>query len=347
MVKKRIKALLIEDSLFMRKLISEIIKTDPDIDLIGYAADGKEGSAMALSLKPDVVITDMVMPEYDGMYVVRSLMQHHPVPIILLSALEKTNARIFDALQHGAFEFIDKPAALDHHTIKNYHLLPLIKAAAQTDVTILKARQRTKNPPGSAMANKKTKADILLIGASTGGPAAVETLITHLPGNLNIPIVIAQHMPSRFVEIFSERLNKRSDLLVKVAQSNEDLKPGVVYIVPSATNTIIKRKAADKVVFAFTAKRYPINNDPSIDGIFTSAAKVFGERTMGIILSGMGADGSKGLGAIRKQGGITIAQDEFSSTVYSMPKAAIDAGHAGHVVSLSNMSRFVLENLYC
>jgi two-component system chemotaxis response regulator CheB len=183
---------------------------------------------MALELKQDVVVTDMMMPEYDGMYVVRSVMEQRPVPIILLSSLEKTNSVIFDALQHGAFEFIDKLTILDKVS-KEYNLLNLIKEASRADVNLLKARQLTrKRKIDSVVGKKKLTYKIIAIGASTGGPGALETIVTNFPEKFTIPVVIAQHMPHRFLETFTQRLNERSNLTVKLAERGEVLAEGTV-----------------------------------------------------------------------------------------------------------------------
>jgi two-component system chemotaxis response regulator CheB len=301
---------------------------------------------MALTLKPDVVITDMVMPDYDGMYVVRSLMQHQPVPIILLSALEKTNAKIFDALQHGAFEFIDKPAALDKITIRNYHLIPLIKAASQADLGVLKARQVAQVVTKISTGLKARIYDILVIGASTGGPTAIENLLSHFPADIDIPVVIAQHMPERFLETFSARLNGRSNILVKLAQKDEKLAGGVVYITPGNINTVIEKIHQNEYLIRFTDEKYVASNFPSIDCLLQSVAISHGAKSMAIILSGMGTDGAQGLAAVKQNGGCTIVQDESSSVVYGMPKAAIDNGAVAHIVSLPNLPEFILSRVY-
>ncbi|HTJ48242.1 MAG TPA: chemotaxis-specific protein-glutamate methyltransferase CheB [Cyclobacteriaceae bacterium] len=342
----RIRTVLIDDSAFMRKVISDIITSDDSIELVGVADNGQQGCQMALELKPDVVITDMVMPDYDGMYVVNSVMEKNPVPIILLSSLEKTNVRIFDALQHGAFEFIDKPTDLDSVRIRDYRLLDLIKEASRTDISLLKAKQLAKQNSHHHSFDGILNYEIIVIGASTGGPGAVEHILNNIPTNLKIPVVIAQHMPHRFLETFSQRLNDQGQLPVHLAHKGEPIKGGTVYIAPGEANMRIEKNLVTGApMFTFTGKKYVEFNYPSIDCLFESVADTYGKNSIGVILTGMGKDGAAGLTKIRNAGGITIAQDEESSVVYGMPKVAWELGAASQVVSLKQIPGYLISCL--
>lgn len=342
----RIRTLLIEDSAFMRKVIGDIIRSDDSLDLVGIANNGREGSAMALELKPDVVITDMIMPEYDGMYVVQSVMEKYPTPIILLSSLEKSDTRIFDALQNGAFEFIDKPDDMDVLRLGNYRLLELIREASRTDITLLKARQLAKKNSHAHTFTTTTQYDIVVIGASTGGPGAIELIVNNLPSNLNIPVVIAQHMPARFLETFSARLNESSPLPVKLGSRGETLKSGIVYIATGESNTRIESNLVTGLpMITHTNRKYDEFNFPSVDCLFESVADVYGNRCIGVILTGMGKDGMVGLKKIKSLGGFTIAQDEVSSVVYGMPKAAVDYDAVRQTVRLKEIPGFIVSCL--
>jgi two-component system chemotaxis response regulator CheB len=342
----RIRTLLIDDSAFMRKVIGDIIRSDNSLDLVGIANNGREGSAMALELKPDVVITDMIMPEYDGMYVVQSVMEKYPTPIILLSSLEKSDTRIFDALQYGAFEFIDKPVDMDVVRLGNYRLLELIREASKTDITLLKARQLAKKNSHAHTFTTTTHYDIVVIGASTGGPGAVEQIVNNLPSNLNIPVVIAQHMPARFLETFSARLNENSPLPVKLGSRGETLKSGIVYIASGESNTRIENNLVTGLpMITHTSRKYDEFNFPSVDCLFESVADVYGNRCIGVILTGMGKDGMVGLKKIKSLGGFTIAQDEESSVVYGMPKAAVEFDAVRQTVRLKEIPGFIVSCL--
>lgn len=342
----RIRTVLIDDSAFMRKLIRDIIGSDDSIELVGIANNGQQGTQLAIELQPDVVITDMVMPDYDGVYVVSSLMEKQPVPIILLSSLEKTDNRIFDALKQGAFEFIDKPTDFQRDRIGNYRLIDLIKEASRTDVSALKAKQQANRNNFQHSFGDALNYDVLVIGASTGGPGAVETIITNLPCNLKIPVIVAQHMPTRFLESFTQRLNEASQLPVKLASKGETLHGGVVYVAPGETNTKVDINVlTKKPMINFTQKKFQEFNYPSIDCLFESVAETYGKNCIGVILTGMGKDGAVGLKKIREQGGYTIAQDEESSVVYGMPKVAYETGAVQQVLTLKHIPGFIVSCL--
>jgi two-component system chemotaxis response regulator CheB len=342
----RIRTVLIDDSAFMRKVIGDIIRTDETIELVGIANDGMRGSEMVMELKPDVVITDMVMPDYDGLFVVNSVMEKQPVPIILLSSLEKTDSRIFDALQHGAFEFIDKPTDLDEVRIRDYRLLALIKEASHTDISLLKAKQLARRNSHHHSFDHTLNYEIIVIGASTGGPGAVESIINNLPGNLKIPVVVVQHMPPRFLETFAQRLHEQSKLPVHLARKGESIKGGTIYIAPGEANLRIENNLVTNApMFTFTEKKYTEFNYPSVDCLFESVADTYGKSSIAVILTGMGKDGALGLTKIKEKGGYTIAQDEESSVVYGMPKAAKESGAVKQIVSLKEIPGFIVSCL--
>lgn len=343
---QRIRTLLIDDSPFMRQVIGDILVSDQDIELIGVAVNGKEGSDMAIQLHPDVVVTDMVMPQYDGMYVVKSVMAQRPVPIILLSSLDKTNSRIFDALQSGAFEFIDKPSDQDLSNLHQYPLLNLVKEASRSDVQVLREHRRPSANQCVHTFSEKLNYEIVVIGASTGGPGAIEYIINHLPANFSLPVIIGQHMPARFLETFAQRLNEKSPVPVRIARKGETLQGGVIYIAPGDCNTRIDRSLINGLpMIGTTQKKYAEFNNPSVNSLFASAAHIYEERCIGVILTGMGRDGVDGMRAIHACGGYTIAQDEDSAVVYGMPKAAVEAGVIRQTVPLKDIPGFIISCL--
>ncbi|MBT1689534.1 chemotaxis-specific protein-glutamate methyltransferase CheB [Dawidia soli] len=342
----KIRTLLIDDSPFMRKVIGDIITADGELELVGTAANGREGSTLATTLKPDVVVTDMVMPEYDGAYLVRAVMDQRPVPIILLSSLEKNNVRIFDALQSGAFDFIDKPVDFDVNSIRDYRLRALIKEAARADISALKSKTIRKTNRGAHTFDSTLNYSIIAIGASTGGPSAVESIIFNLPANLQIPVVIGQHMPARFLESFAERLNNHNHLPVTVARAGDPLEGGGIYIINGDHNSGLTRLPSEnRVIFSTVQRKFADFNHPSINCLFTAVAEVYGAKSIGVILTGMGKDGAEGLLRIKSKGGFTIAQDEGSSVVYGMPKAAVELGAVRQTVPLHEIPGFIVSCL--
>lgn len=339
----KIKTLVIEDSGFMRIFITDILRHSEDIEVLSTASNGLEGVEKARTMKPDVVITDMVMPDYDGLFVVRNLMRELPLPIILLSSLDRADPKIFDALNEGAFDFIVKPK--DPSLTKEGYpeLLNLIREASMTDYVKLRRKVRGRNTNAHTFTSKLNY-DILAIGASTGGPSALEQVIAHLPSNLAIPVVIAQHMPERFIESFAHRLSESTHHSISVAKEGQHIAPNHIYLAPGTSNVRVVRSESGPII-EFVQTRYREYNEPSIDCLLESVGDVFGARGIGVILTGMGRDGAMGLGKIKEKGGLTIAQDEASCVVYGMPKAAFESGSAAHQVTLSEIPAFIISAL--
>jgi len=345
---QKIRTLLVEDSGLMRILISDLLRRDPEISLVDTATNGKEGVEKVRKHKPDVVITDMIMPKYDGLFVVQRIMQEIPTPVIVLSALEKTDPKVFDALHAGAFDFVDKPRENVATQLKGetYPLLAMVKAAmAANAASLLKQSAQRKNNHHHTF-GQQLNYDIIAIGASTGGPGAIEAILKKLPVNLSIPVVVAQHMPERFLEAFAMRLNNHTPLTVKLAQKGEILEGGVIYIAPGHSNMKVGTHPGSRAPFiSFSKRSFKEFNFPSIDCLFASVAATFGKKAIGVVLTGMGKDGTEGLGAIAQSGGFTIAQDEQSSVVFGMPKSAWEAGVARQLVRLTEIPGFLVSCL--
>jgi two-component system, chemotaxis family, protein-glutamate methylesterase/glutaminase len=342
MTDTKIRTLIIEDSGFMRILLSDLLRKDGGIEVIATATNGLDGVEKVKSLKPDVVITDMVMPQFDGLYVVQQLMKDMPLPIILMSSLDRTDPKIFDALNEGAFDFIDKPH--DKEVVAGY--LPLTKMVREASLTdFLKLRQRTKGRNTFIHTfEARLNYDIIAIGASTGGPSAVELIVNNLPANLAIPVVIAQHMPERFIESFATRLADTTGLRISVARDGEPLLANHIYLAPGTANMRIDLSGSSAAV-KYVSDQYKEFNYPSIDCVFESVASLYGSRSIGVILTGMGKDGTQGLRKIKETGGLTLSQDELSSVVYGMPKVAFESGAARHQIPLSDIPNFIISAL--
>ena len=341
----KIRTLLIDDCKITCTAFEVFLRRDTEIELVGMAFGGEEGIAKARQLAPDVIVTDVDMPDCDGVAVVRAIMPEIPTPIILLSALEKEHPKIFEALSAGAFDFLSK----DDVTTTRRHAQPLlnrlIKTANQVSLKKIDAWRINKNTCLHSF-DEHLRYEIIALGASTGGPAAIEALLNALPANLSIPVVIAQHMPAYFLMAFAQRLDKISPLRVKVAEGGEMLQGQTVYIMPGHTNThIVREKATQQPVFEFTRRQYSAFNDPSIDGLFVSLAEVYGAKAIGVVLTGMGKDGTEGLRAIQQRRGYTIGQDESSSVVFGMPKHAIDCGVVQQVLPLREIPGFLVSCL--
>ncbi len=341
----KINVLLADDSGFMRLVLSDMLGSDGNIGVVGTAGNGQEAFRKTSDLKPDVVLLDLVMPEYDGLYAVKQIMQHCPTPIVVLSALGNTNPEaVFEALDAGAYDFLSKPVGVLGSKIREmeHQLVARIRSASSADLRTLH-RKKTKGNTNAHTFDSHLAYDAVVIGASTGGTGAIEEILQKLPDNFPLPVIIAQHMPADFVESFARRLNDMLPLPVKLATNGEMPQNGIVYILPGDQNTLLTRERSNsKVRFSRTEERYAEFNHPSVDALMLSAAGCYGPRAIGIMLTGMGKDGAAGMAAMHGKNAFTIAQNEQSSVVFGMPGAAIGRGAVKQVLPLKEIPGFVV-----
>jgi len=337
-MKKTVRVLVVDDSALMRKLIPQMLAYDESIEVVGTAMDGSFCLKKIEELKPDVVTLDLEMPGMNGIDTLKEIMRRDPVPVIVVSSHSIEGATVtMKALGLGAFDFVTKPRdASAHMTETAKELIAKVKAAADCKLKprpLLGASAKaTKAPAPSGSPSK-----IVGIGVSTGGPQALEYLLSQLPGDFPASIVVVQHMPDGFTDMFARRLDELCALRVKEAQSGDVLSAGRVLICPGNRHIKVKRlPLGDVVVLSDDAR---VNGHrPSADVLLRSLGEEFKSQAIGLLMTGMGDDGAEGLGAVKREGGMTIAQNESSCVVYGMPKAAIDRGYAIRVVALDVMS---------
>lgn len=348
MLNREIGVVIVEDSGLMRLILSDIVNSEPGLNVVGTAQDGKEAVEVVVKTKPDVVLMDMNMGEFDGLYGVRHILEKYKVPIIILSAVGNTDLKtVLDALRLGAFDYLNKPVenkaklrTIDHQIIKK------IKTAALTNNEHFTTEYATiKKNTFNHTFDEHLKYQVLVIGASTGGPTAIQRIITKLPENLPIPVIIAQHMPANFIHAFADRLDVLTPLTVKIGRESEDVLPGNIYVAPGERNMIVKRSLNNKIVIDFTQLKYAEYNNPSINALMMSVNEVYKEKTIGVVLTGMGRDGANGLAAIYNSGGYTIGQDKASSIVYGMPKEVADREVIHNAVNIHEMAGFIVSCL--
>lgn len=346
MIQSPIKVLIVDDSGFMRLLITNMLSEDPELEIMDTAENGQEAFEKTKELLPDVVVLDLIMNAYDGLYAVTKIMEYAPRPIIILSSLDSKNSDLaIRALEAGAFDFVSKPKGAFHSKVRKVkeELVAGIKRASQANTESLHLEFKKNTFPHSFEA--KTNYDVIILGASTGGTSAIELILNKIPENLPIPIIIAQHIPQSFGESFTKRLDDMLPLPVTMAFEHTPLKNGMIYVLPSHSNTqLINNPETQSIHFQTTTDRYLYNN-PSIDGLLLSAAKIFGSRSLSVILTGMGRDGALGTQALYQQGGFTIVQDEQTSVVFGMPKAAIELGAVRKVLPLPEIANFIVSCL--
>ncbi|GAB4397384.1 MAG: chemotaxis response regulator protein-glutamate methylesterase [Microscillaceae bacterium] len=345
-MRETIRILLADDSGFMRLLLKQMIEQEPDLSILGTAADGLEAFEKVCQLRPDVLVLDLMMAPYDGLFAIEKIMAECPCPIVLLSGLsEKEPETVFRALSMGAFDFVSKPNGVFHSHIRQVQpvLCQKIRLAAQLPIAADTKILPKKSNNFSHTFGPDLPYEVVLLGGSTGGTIGIEFILKNLPQNLPVPVVIAQHIPLRFAFSFGERLSGLCPFEIKMSQSHLPLLPNQVYLLRPDENWKIDLHQHQACLFPVPAL-FPAYNHPSIDGLWYSAAQVFGFKTLAVLLSGMGKDGALGMQAIRKQNGLTIAQNEATCVIFGMPKAAIELEAASHVLPLEEIPGFITSS---
>jgi Chemotaxis response regulator containing a CheY-like receiver domain and a methylesterase domain len=321
-----VRVLVVDDSALMRKLIPQIIERDSGIQVIGTAMDGEFALKKIEELKPDVVTLDLDMPRMDGMETLRLIVRNHKVPVIIVSAHTTQGASAtFKALASGAFDFVAKPkdAASAHMDEISKELIGKIKVASQSGVSqvanpalVLSEPKRAAKP---AAKPKRAPSKIVAIGISTGGPNALQYVLSQLPGDFPGSILVVQHMPEGFTELFARRLDECCAIDVKEAQSGDLLVAGRALICPGNRHMKVKRMPLGDIIVLSDDDRVN-GHRPSVDVLFRSVAQEFGNNSLAVIMTGMGEDGAEGMNAIKRVGGMTVAQSEDSCVVFGMPR---------------------------
>ncbi|MEP7305657.1 MAG: chemotaxis response regulator protein-glutamate methylesterase [Acidobacteriota bacterium] len=344
---KPTRVLIVDDSAVVRKLLADALRREPDIQVVGGAADPFVARDMILQYKPDLITLDIEMPRMDGLSFLRRLMEYHPVPAIVVSSLTQTgSAASVEALRIGAIDVIAKPGgphSVGQVTEKLIHRIRAMRAAPPVKLT-----RSAVAAPTSAAAPVRPSGDagrrargLVAIGASTGGTQALETVLTRLPADLP-PIVVVQHMPAGFTKAFATRLDSVCAMHVVEASGGETLERGTVYIAPGDYHLIVDQ---DGLRLRTRLSQGPAVHyqRPAVDVLFGSVARLQGMSIVGLILTGMGSDGADGMLAMRRAGALTIAEAEESCVVFGMPKEAIARGAAVHVASLLQMPGLIFE----
>ncbi|MFC3944769.1 chemotaxis response regulator protein-glutamate methylesterase [Pseudomonas gingeri NCPPB 3146 = LMG 5327] len=374
-----VKVLVVDDSGFFRRRVSEILSADPSIQVVGTATNGKEAIDQAQALKPDVITMDYEMPMMDGITAVRHIMQRCPTPVLMFSSLTHEGARVtLDALDAGAVDFLPKnfedisrnPEKVKQLLCEKVHSISRSNrrfssysapaspstpapsaapassgsfgssAAAPAPVRTTPVVSRAPAPAASTSAAPKRKAyKLVAIGTSTGGPVALQRVLTQLPANFPAPIVLIQHMPAAFTKAFAERLDKLCRISVKEAEDGDILRPGLALLAPGGKQMMIDGRGAVKILPGDER----LNYKPCVDITFGSAAKSYGDKVLAVVLTGMGADGREGARLLKQGGSAIWAQDEASCVIYGMPMAIVKAELADAVYSLDDIGKHLVE----
>lgn len=355
-VEKKIRVLVVDDSPFMCKVLQEIINSDPQLEVVGQGRDGRDGVALAESLRPDVITMDINMPHIDGLQATELIMSQHPRPIVIVSSESREGAAsTLKALDLGAIDFVPKPSSgidLDMKSVRE-ELTRKLKLAAKVRVVRTATRSKLAIPPapagsgvnatadGSIAAQNGGKSPVVVIAASTGGPAAVTRVISALPKDFQAAVIVVLHMPATFTKQFSLQLSETCALSVKEAEANETPQPGTIYICPGSHH--LRLSMGGKI---------SLDSGPRIDGYrpcadvaFETIAAYARPLAIGVVMTGMGSDAAKGAKAIKAAGGYVIAQDEATSMIFGMPSEAIQAGAVDEVLPLDGIATAIEKRI--
>jgi two-component system chemotaxis response regulator CheB len=318
---RKIKVIVVDDSILFREILTRGLSSDPDIEVVAAANDPFDAIKKIIRHKPDVMTCDVEMPRMNGIEFIRRLLPKHPLPVIVVSSVSSS---VFDAMDAGAVDFVGKPDMSLENSVESFINDMIAKIKIASKARILQDKEVEKPHIEIERASDTVSEKIIAIGASTGGPEAIRTTLKSLPED--IPgIVIVQHMPPLFSRMFAERLDAITSLRVKEAQTGDQVKQGQVLIAPGDKHMIVKRMGDGYIVECYDGEKVN-RHRPSVDILFESVANAAGKNAIGVILTGMGSDGAKGLLAMREKGARTIGQDEETSVVYGMPKAAFEIG---------------------
>lgn len=345
-----IKVMVVDDSAFMRKIISDILKEDTDIDIVGTARNGQDALEKLKDISPDVITLDIEMPIMDGITTLRKIIDNYNIPVVMLSSLTLDGAEAtIKALEIGAVDFIPKPTNIFGLNKKEekYKLIEKVKVASKTKnnlkyfETIIKPSIVYKK---LSSLESKEMGSIVAIGTSTGGPKALQSIIPLMPANINGSILIVQHMPEGFTKSLAARLDSISNIRVKEAENGEKLQKGYCYVAPGNYHMTVHEEKGE-ITLKLNRSVAVSGHRPSVDVMMESVAKIKLMKKIAVIMTGMGSDGADGMKKISENGGYTIAQDESSSVVYGMPKAAVNNGSVNKILPLNEISNELINVL--
>ncbi len=357
---RKIRVLVTDDSALMRKVITEILNADQEIEVVATAMDGILALKKIDQYKPDVVTLDIMMPNMDGLTALQHIVSRFKIPVIIVSSLSHSGAEItLKALELGAVDFVTKPQNILPEQLINigkeltgkikavFNYRPRLKLA---DLPVTNSKEilekvhfgGSNKPFGTEVQSQQT--NLLCIGISTGGPEALSFLLPKLPAKLAAAILIVQHMPEGFTAALAQRLDKYCEMPVKEASNGDLILPGRILIAPGGYHMYVKKRALAATVVVASGAAVS-GHCPSVDVLFASAAKEWGSNIFGLIMTGMGEDGVAGLGQIKQVGGVTLAQDEASCVVYGMPRVALARGYVNEVLALEQIPAYLIEKI--
>jgi len=338
-----IRVLIVDDSATARHILREILESDARIEVVGLAADAYIARDMIVSLKPDVICLDVEMPRMDGVTFLQKLMLYYPTPVVMVSSLTRSSANTtLDALEAGAVDYVTKPHSHIYDGKEEIREELIKKVISASYACVQRKVPKIKKSP-NVMSLAETTNKVIAIGSSTGGTEALKVVLGELPAN-SPAVVVVQHMPQSFLESFAMRLNQMCAIDVKLARNGDFLQMGTAYIAQGGKHMVLRRSGANYFIEIGLGAKVS-GHAPSVDVLFNSVAKVAGSNAIGVILTGMGSDGAKGMKHMHEAGAKTIAQSEESCVVFGMPKEAIKLGAVDEIVSLGDIAQNIVKLL--
>jgi two-component system chemotaxis response regulator CheB len=339
------RVLVVDDSAYVRKVVAEMLRRSPFIDVVGTSRDGEEALEMAAELQPDVITCDLNMPHMDGLTFVREQMSRRPVGIVIISIAAGAGEQVLAALDAGAIDFVQKPTALATERLMDMadELVEKVKAAA---VAPRRAVRPAPEAPPSTLPRRTDRGpfDILVMGVSTGGPQALKLIVPQLPADFPVPVGLVMHMPVGYTEMYAQKLNEMSPLHVVEAREGQIVKPGMVFLAAAGRHLSFRRDGG-QVLTHLDVRPLDTPHRPSVDTLFQSAAEIYNDRVLGVVMTGMGADGRDGAAWIKARGGSILTEAEETCVVYGMPRSVVEAGLSDAAIPLDRIAQVVMEKI--
>ncbi len=358
MAESKIRVLVVDDSSFMRKVLSDILGADPRMEVVGTARDGEDALRKIEELSPTVITLDVEMPKKDGLATLEEIMKRRPLPVIMVSSLTQEGAQItLRALSAGAVDFVAKPSghvSLNMRDVSS-DLIAKVLAASTARIAVARERRELRSqslpPPLQRPVEqfsarwRKGRPEIVAVASSTGGPRALQQLLSQIPGDFPVPIVIVQHMPKDFTLSFAKRLDSLSELDVVEGAEGTELRPGLAVVAPGGYHMVVRKRSPGKLVCALSDAPPLLSVKPSANILFLSVADEVGGNTVGVILTGMGRDGAEGASALKSKGARIIAESQETCVVYGMPKAAVEQGVVDELLPLYSIPEAMVRSV--
>ena len=343
-MKRRVRVLVVDDSAYIRKVVKEMLGRDGSIEVVGAARDGEDALDLVERLRPDVVTCDLIMPGLGGVEFIRRQMAARPVPIVIVSIAAESSERVLSGLDAGAIDFVQKPTALATEKVYDLGEELVAKIVAAAEAPLGRLREPVASEP-LAQATFSGRYDIVVIGVSTGGPQGLKSVIPRLPADFPIPLVIVLHMPIGYTEAYAKRLDDASALTVVEARDGDSLRPGLVLVAPAGRHLTLHRNGEGGTSVRLDVRPLDTPHRPSVDVLFQSAADVYGDRVLGVVMTGMGTDGRDGAAWIKARGGAVLTEAEETCVVYGMPRSVVEAGLSDEAVPLNRITAAIMQRV--